>query len=222
MPQDLDSSSGGQLWVKKDKRLGPLSGQYFHTSYGKAATMYVMMDKIGDLVQGAVYRLPLKMESGTMRAATSPVDGLIYYSGLTGWQAGATQEGSIQRLRLTGEEGIYLKQAKARENRLELTFTETVEPEKLDPSSFAASAWNYRWSKGYGSPTFMLSEPDTRGTEELTIQDLSLSQDGKTLLVAIPGLQPCHNLKLDFAVTGANGSGLKGPVYFTIHKLPQS
>ena len=222
MPQDLDSSSGGQLWVKKDKRLGPLSGQYFHTSYGKAATMYVMMDKIGDLVQGAVYRLPLKMESGTMRAATSPVDGLIYYSGLTGWQAGATQEGSIQRLRFTGEEGIYLKQAKARENRLELTFTETVEPEKLDPSSFAASAWNYRWSKGYGSPTFMLSEPDTRGTEELTIQDLSLSQDGKTLLVAIPGLQPCHNLKLDFAVTGANGSGLKGPVYFTIHKLPQS
>ena len=115
-----------------------------------------------------------------------------------------------------------MKQAKARENRLELTFTETVEPEKLDPSSFAASAWNYRWSKGYGSPTFMLSEPDTRGTEELTIQDLSLSQDGKTLLVAIPGLQPCHNLKLDFAVTGANGSGLKGPVYFTIHKLPQS
>ena len=222
MPQDLDSSSGGQLWVKKDKRLGPLSGQYFHTSYGKAATMYVMMDKIGDLVQGAVYRLPLKMESGTMRAATSPGDGLIYYSGLTGWQAGATQEGSIQRLRFTGEEGIYLKQAKARENRLELTFTETVEPEKLDPSSFAASAWNYRWSKGYGSPTFMLSEPDTRGTEELTIQDLSLSQDGKTLLVAIPGLQPCHNLKLDFAVTGANGSGLKGPVYFTIHKLPQS
>ena len=222
MPQDLDSSSGGQLWVKKDKRLGPLSGQYFHTSYGKAATMYVMMDKIGDLVQGAVYRLPLRMESGTMRAATSPVDGLIYYSGLTGWQAGATQEGSIQRLRFTGEEGIYLKQAKARENRLELTFTETVEPEKLDPSSFAASAWNYRWSKGYGSPTFMLSEPDTRGTEELTIQDLSLSQDGKTLVVAIPGLQPCHNLKLDFAVTGANGSGLKGPVYFTIHKLPQS
>ena len=65
-------------------------------------------------MQGAVYSLPLKMESGTMRAAKSPVDGQLYYSGLTGWQAGATQEGSIQRLRYTGENGIYLKEAKAR------------------------------------------------------------------------------------------------------------
>ena len=53
----------------------------------------------------------------------------LYYSGLTGWQAGATQEGSIQRLRYTGEKGIYLTKAKARKNRLQLTFTEPVSSE---------------------------------------------------------------------------------------------
>jgi hypothetical protein len=222
MPQELDSSSGGQLWVEKDKRLGPLSGQYFHTSYGKAATMYVMMDKINNVMQGAVYSLPLKMESGTMRAAKSPVDGQLYYSGLTGWQAGATQEGSIQRLRYTGKTGIYLTEAKARKDRLQLTFTEPVSSESINKESFSASAWNYRWSKGYGSPQLRASEPETRGIDELAIDSLELSDDGLTLAVGIPKLIPCHNLKLNFAVTGKNGAELSGPVYFTIHELPES
>jgi hypothetical protein len=222
MPQELDSSSGGQLWVEKDKRLGPLSGQYFHTSYGKAATMYVMMDKINNVMQGAVYSLPLKMESGTMRAAKSPVDGQLYYSGLTGWQAGATQEGSIQRLRYTGKTGIYLTEAKARKDRLQLTFTEPVSSESINKESFSASAWNYRWSKGYGSPQLRASEPETRGIDELAIDSLELSDDRLTLTVGIPKLIPCHNLKLNFAVTGKNGAALSGPVYFTIHELPES
>ena len=222
MPQELDSSSGGQLWVEKDKRLGPLSGQYFHTSYGKAATMYVMMDKPGKVTQGAVYSLPLKMESGTMRAAQSPIDGQLYYSGLTGWQAGATQEGSIQRLRFTGKDGIYLREAKARKNRLELTFTDKVKPDSINMDSFHAVAWNYQWSKGYGSPSFKVSDPKTRGDDKLTIESINPSKDGKTLIVHIPDLAPCHNLKLDFTVDSSNGSKLSGPVYFTIHELPES
>ena len=222
MPQDLDSSSGGQLWVEKDKRLGPLSGQYFHTSYGKAATMYVMMDNTNNGMQGAVYSLPLKMESGTMRAAKSPVDGQLYYSGLTGWQAGATQEGSIQRLRYTAEKGIYLTEAKARKDRLQLTFTERVKPGSIAKESFTASAWNYQWSKGYGSPQLKPSDPLTRGVDELSIDSIALSDDGLTLTVGIPQLSPCHNLKLGFAVTGENGAELSGPVYFTIYKLPES
>jgi hypothetical protein len=222
MPQDLDSSSGGQLWVKKDERLGPLSGQYFHTSYGKAAIMYVMMDKIEDTVQGAVYRLPLKMESGTMRAATSPVDGMIYFSGLTGWQAGATQEGSIQRLRYTGMKGIYLKEAKARKKHLELTFTSPVKAEVFDQNSTYASAWNYKWSKGYGSPKFKISNPGERGIDDLNITTVKFSPDKRKLILEIPSLKPCHNLKLDFKLEGVDGAKLEGPVYFTIHKLPES
>ena len=156
-----------------------------------------------------------------MRAATNPIDGLIYYSGLTGWQAGATQEGSIQRLRHTGKKGIYLREAKARKNRLELTFTEPVNPDSIKNDSFAASAWNYRWSKGYGSPTFKISDPEIRGDDKLSIESIDLSNDGKKLIVQIPKLSPCHNLKLDFAVNGKNGASLAGPVYFTIHKLPE-
>ncbi len=218
MPQELDSSSGGQLWVEKDERLGPLSGQYFHTSYGKAATMYVMLDDLGHTMQGAVFSLPLKMESGTLRVAKNPLDGLLYYSGLTGWQAGATRDGSIQRLRHTGEKGIYLQNAIARKGRLELTFNTPVK--EVSEEGWEATAWNYRWSKEYGSPHLKVSEPRVEGVDTFRIKKLDRTNDGKKIIVHIPDLQPCHTLKLNFSVKGADATNLSGPVYFTIHELP--
>ena len=220
LPQELDSSCGAQLWVEKDDRLGPLSGQYFHTSYGKAATMYVMLDDLGDTVQGAVFSLPLKMESGTMRLAKSPIDGQLYYSGLTGWQSGATREGSIQRLRFTGEKGLYLLDAKARKGRLELTFNSPINESQLDSSNFKATAWNYRWSKEYGSPHFKVSDPTVEGTDTWEIEEFDLADGGRKLVISVPELQPCHTLKLDFTVAGPDETKLSGPVYFTIHELP--
>ena len=64
-----------------------------------------MIDEVDGVTQGAVFSIPMQMESGTLRAARNPKDGQIYYSGLTGWQAGGPKEGSIQRLRYTGKNG---------------------------------------------------------------------------------------------------------------------
>ena len=221
LPQELDSSSGSQLWVEKDDRFGPLSGHYFHTSYGRASTMVVMLDDLGDTVQGAVFSLPLKMESGTLRVAKNPVDGQLYYSGLTGWQAGASREGSIQRLRYTGKEGIYLEEAKARRGRLELTFSEPVPQGGVDQTKWAVSAWNYRWSKRYGSPKFKVSEPGEEGTDSFEIADIERVGDGRKIVVQVPELQPCHTLELEFSVAGEGSRKLSGSVYFTIHELPE-
>ena len=219
MPQELDSSCGSQLWVEKDQRFGPLSGRYFHTSYGRARTMYLILDDLGDILQGAVFSLPLPMESGTMRAAKNPVDGQLYFSGLTGWQAGATREGSIQRLRFTGEDGLYLIDAKARPGRVELTFSEPLA--SADTTSFEAEMWNYRWSRKYGSPHLKVSEPETEGADALEIGNGKFEDQGRKLVVPMPGLRPCHTLKLTFSVQGKNGAALAAPVYFTIHRLPE-
>ena len=112
-PEKLFSPSftclSGQLirwtaWVKKDKKTGPRVTVFSHP-YG-AATMYVMMDKIGDTVQGAVFRSPLKMNLAT-RAATSPVDGLTIRAYR---MAGRSSEGSIQRLRHTEIKAFAVKE----------------------------------------------------------------------------------------------------------------
>ena len=171
-------------------------------------------------MQGSVFSLPLKMESGTLRVAKNPIDGQLYYSGLTGWQAGATREGSIQRLRFTGEKGLYLQKAIARKGRLELSFNSPVKD--VSDDGWDATAWNYRWSKQYGSPHFKVSEPGVEGVDTLTIKNIDRAKDGRTLIVNIPDLQPCHTLKLNFSVKGEDATELSGPVYFTIHELPSS
>jgi len=46
LPQELDNSSGGQIWVDDD-RFGPLSGRLFHTSFGKGWLYYINDSKRG-------------------------------------------------------------------------------------------------------------------------------------------------------------------------------
>ncbi len=221
MPQELDSSSGSQLWVKKDDRFGPLSGHLFHASFGRARTMYVMIDEAEGVTQGAVFSIPMQMESGTLRVARNPRDGQLYFSGLTGWQAGGSKEGSIQRLRYTGEAGLYLLDARTREGRIELSFDEALDPSKLNLKDWKLEAWNYQWGKQYGSPHFKPSQAGEQGTEIWTIKDHELLDEGRRLVLRVPDLQTCHTLKLDFSVAAKDGLTLDGPVYFTIHHLPE-
>ena len=182
--------------------------------------MIVFIDEFDDTTQGAVFGLPLKMESGTMRLAQNPTDGQLYYSGLTGWQAGATREGSIQRLRYSGAEGLYLIDAKARQGRLLLTFNRPLDAKTLaQAKKWQASMWNYQRTSAYGSPHYKVTAPETEGTDTLAITGSELRQNGTQLILNVPQLQPCHTLKLDFAANSKGGSALEGPVYFTIHKL---
>lgn len=223
MPQELDSSSGSQLWVEKDERLGPLSGSYFHTSYGRARIIRLMLDEVeGGLTQAAAFPLPLTMESGTMRMAKNPIDGHLYTSGLTGWQAGATREGAIQRLRFSDVPGIHLIDAKAREGRLELSFDQPIDPASIEElEDWGVEAWNYRWSKNYGSPHFKVSEPGVEGADVLEIDEVRILDGGRRLAVSLPELEPCHTLQLTFQIGGVGGLELDGEVYFTIHELPE-
>ncbi|MEM9016292.1 MAG: hypothetical protein AAGC68_04710, partial [Verrucomicrobiota bacterium] len=217
MPQELDSSSGAQLWVEEDERFGPLSGSYFHTSYGRARTIQLYLDELENgVTQAAAFPLPLTMESGTMRIAKNPVDGQLYTSGLTGWQAGASREGSIQRIRYTGEEGLYLTNAKARDNRLELTFNKDVDSKMIENlEEWNATAWNYRWSEGYGSPHFKVTDPDVKGEDDWEISEIKI-EGGNKLIVVLPELEPCDTLRLNFQI-----GVLSGPLYFTIHEIPE-
>ena len=71
MPQEVDNSSGGQLWAE-DPRWGPLSGHLLHTSYEKGCLYYLMMQEVGDVTQAAIIKLPHQFTSGIMRARMNP------------------------------------------------------------------------------------------------------------------------------------------------------
>src|SRR5262249_51571545 len=73
MPQNVDNSSGGQVFVSGDK-WGPFKGEMLHTSYGAATLLHVMHETVNGQIQGGVYTFPLSFASGIMRGRFSPKD----------------------------------------------------------------------------------------------------------------------------------------------------
>lgn len=155
MPQDLDSSSGGQV-TADPRRFGPLSGRFMHTSFGKGWMYYLTIQDIGDSSNGAIIRLPHQFNTGIMRARVNPVDGQVYATGLTGWQGpNGGLDGGVQRLRYTGGDMVVLQSFAARKGQLRLTFNQPLDKETATKADrYNIEQWNYRWSAGYGSPHF--------------------------------------------------------------------
>lgn len=229
MPQELDNSSGGQIWVA-DPRFGPLAPSLIHTSFGKAWMYRVMIDDIGaglsptrsDLVQAAIVRLPFTFDAGIQRARVNPADGQVYAVGLSGWDGPPLgRDGCLQRVRYTGQSVVMLSDIKARAGALHLTFNTPLQTgAALDIKNYGCEQWNYRWTPNYGSAHWSVRQPNQEGHDHLDIQSISISDDGKQVAVHIKDLRPAQQTTLRFALPTADGRTIRDLVYLTIHRLP--
>lgn len=213
MPQSLDSSSGGQVWVE-DERWGPLSGRLFHTSFGKGWLYPMSLDERGEEVQAAIWRMPLQFDAGLQRARVNPVDGQVWGVGLSGWQGPAGGgDGCLQRVRYTGEEETLLLDARVEKGGIVLEFSEPIDGAKVEASHFRARQWNYRWTRNYGSAHYSVANPEERGEDDLSVTDATV--EGHRIVLRLPHLTPCHQLELTYTV-----GGVSHQVYFTVHEIP--
>ena len=76
-----------------------------------------------------------------------------------------------------------------------------------DPDSYGVQQWNYRWSAGYGSPEFRVSQPQAEGRAiSLTVRSATLQPDQRTVFLAIPELQPVMQIAIRFALEARGGT----------------
>ncbi|MHC4996175.1 MAG: DUF6797 domain-containing protein, partial [Planctomycetota bacterium] len=206
MPQELDNSSGGQLYVD-DERFGPLSGKLLHTSYGKAWMYYTLMQDFGDVSQAAVARLPFEFDAGIMRARVNPTDGQVYTVGLSGWggpRAGA--DGCLQRLRYAGVNEPMLTGWEVKPGGMELRFNAVIDGDSvLAPEAFVLEQWNYRWTENYGSEHYSVRDPERVGHDEVTISSVHLGDDGRSVFVSIPDIQPVDQMHMRLVLKTNDG-----------------
>jgi len=222
LPKSIDNSSGGQVWVTSDK-WGPYQGQLLHLAYGTCALFHVLPEKIGDEMQGGVVRFPLTFATGIMRARFNPVDGQLYVAGLKGWQTSASRDGALQRVRYTGAPARGVKEMKVTAKGVDLTFTETLDPASAaSPESYSVQAWNYVWSKAYGSPEFSPSEPSKKAHDEWPVRSARVSDDHRTVSLEIEGLRPVMQMRIQIRPNAADGTPLKLEVYNTVHRVPSN
>jgi glucose/arabinose dehydrogenase len=220
IPQALDNSSGGQVWVTSD-RWGPFQGHLLHTSYGTAWLFHVPHEFVGDQVQGGVVKFPLAFASGIMRGRFNPKDGQLYVCGLRGWQTTGVRDGCLQRVRYTGKPVHMLLAVHVRREALELTFTSPLDRERAtDPDAWGALQWNYVWSEKYGSPDWSVADPKKQGRDPVEIKAIRLSEDGRTVTLEIPGLRPVMQMQVRARLRAADGTPVPLELVHTINRVP--
>ena len=220
VPYGLDNSSGGQVYVTGDK-WGPLEGLPLFQSYGKCTVFYVMTEVVDGVTQAGMVQLPLKFQSGLMRARFNAKDGQLYMCGLKGWQTSATRDGGFYRVRFTGKKFIGPKALHVRPNGVEITFTEPMDSFTVnDTGNWSLEQWNLIYSGNYGSPEVSTTDAGVKSHDSVTVKSIKLSADQKTVLLEIPGIKPVDQMTIKFNLKAADGSTVSQEIFNTIHQVP--
>jgi hypothetical protein len=220
IPMSMDSSTGGQVWATGGK-WGPLDGHLLSTSYGKSTLLAILDEKVDGVAQGGAITLPLKFASGVMRPRFNPKDGQLYVVGLKGWQSNAVKDGCFQRVRYTGQPLRLPTALHAGKDQITISFPEPLATaEANDAGSFAIEAYNYHWWSTYGSPDLKPSKPAEKGRDRLEVKSASLSPDGKTVTLTVPGLKPVMQMEIKMHLRAADGAEIQTTIGSTINKLP--
>ncbi|MDB5351804.1 MAG: putative heme-binding protein [Planctomycetota bacterium] len=215
LPRGLDNSSGSQVTVPDD-RWGPFKGQMIHTSFGAGTHFLVLREQVDGQPQGAVVPLPGDFLSGVHRGRFSPKDGQLYVSGMSGWGSYTRDDGCFQRVRYTGDPVQLPVAFHAHENGVLVSFSAAVDRSVAEQiKNQFVQVWNYRYGSAYGSPELSTTHPGTAGHDPLTIRSIHVLDDGKTVFLELPEIQPVNQIHLRLRVN----TGEPRDVFGTIHKL---
>ncbi len=220
MPQAVDNSPGGEVWVTGGK-WGPWEGRMLHLSYGHCLLYGVTMETVDGVAQGSVVKFPFKFPSGIMRGRFHPKDGQLYVSGLNVWQSDAAKFGCFSRVRYTGASAAMTIGLRTLKDGVQLQFTGPLDAASAtDVQNYDITRWNYEWTGNYGSPDLKVSD-GTKGKDTVTIEKAVLSPDKKTLTLTLADMQPAMTLRLKFKIDSADGKPVEQEIHATIHRVPK-
>jgi hypothetical protein len=232
LPMAVDNSSGSQVWVPEGIDFGLAAGTLLHLSYGQSSIYQVLTTPRGQVMQGGVVKLPIRLQSSAMRARFHK-DGSMYVLGFRGWQTNAATECAFQRVRHHANITVPTPE------KLEYTPTgiRLKFPVKLDAelaediASYSAERWNYVIGPQYGSGEFSVDQPDLeaekkalehesqkhRKRDTVEIQSAKLLPDGQTVDLTLAGMKPAMTLKVTYDVEDQNANVMAGELNATVY-----
>jgi len=222
IPYDMDNSCGSHVWVTSDK-FGPLKGEMLYLSYGKSSLFTVLKEKVGNTMQGGVVKLPLKFDTGIMRARFNAQDGQLYVAGLRGWQTTAAKDCGFQRVRYTGAPVNMPTNFHIKHDGVEIMFSSPLDPSiAKDVQNYAVEQWNLKWSSDYGSDEYSVIDPKEKAHDPVDVEKATLSPDGKTVFLKLEEVVPVMQMKIQMKLKSASGAPMDYSIYNTINKVPKA
>ncbi len=208
----FDRSPSELLWVESEK-WGPLNGSLLNFSYGYGKVYIVPHENIDGQMQGGMCEFPIKQfPTGVMRGRFHPGDGQLYCCGMFAWAGSQQQPGGLYRIRYTGQPVHLPVGLHATKNGVEIQFSGEVDSDSgCDPKNFAVTVWDLKRTANYGSKHF--------NERRLEVSSAELADDGQTVTLTIPELQPTWGMEINYAIKKSNGEPLRGKIHNTIHRM---
>jgi hypothetical protein len=215
----VDNSGGAQVWVTSEK-WGPMKGRLLHLSYGQASLLSMLTEEVNGQVQGGAVRIPVKFETGSMRARFNQRDGQLYVAGLRGWQTKGAKDAAFYRVRYTGKPVQMQSSLRVTDKGIHVGFFNPVDATTAaDIENYSIQQYNYRWTQDYGSADYKVTNPQEKGRDAVEIKSVKLSADNKSVFLEVPGLQPVMQMRIKMNIKAADGTPLPAEVVNTINTV---
>ena len=210
-----DRSPAELLWADSEQ-WGPLNGSLLNLSYGYGKVFVVMPQFVGETKQAGMVELPVpQIPTGLMRGRFNPKDGQFYGCGMSAWATNQMiQVGGLYRIRYTGKPLYLPVKMNALKSGIELVFADPIDKASAENlSNFTITTWDLKRSRRYGS--------DRHNVQQLKVDEVQLAEDGKTLLLSLPDIQPTWVMEIKYELKTPKGDVFSGVVTNTIYELAE-
>ena len=215
--QKHDRSPAELLWADSD-RWGPLQGNLLSFSYGYGKIFSIMPQFMEDGTrQAGMIELPVpQFPTGIMRGRFNPVNGQLYVLGMSAWATNQMiQVGGMYRVRYTGKPLHFPVSMEAVSEGIQITFASALDKNAAESkTNYTIQTWDLKRTSDYGS--------DRYNIQELDIDNISLSDDQKTVLIRMPDIKPTWIMEISYALESNEGTSIEGVIQNTIYDLEKS
>jgi hypothetical protein len=223
LPKGVDRSPAAAVWVSSDK-WGLPKDSVVSISYGTGRIWNLMYEPVKGpnvQVQGAVTKMPFaEFPTGVMRGRFHKDDGQLYVCGLVGWSSNKSKPGGFWRIRYAGKPLHIPLKFQVVKDGVVVNFSKPIDKETAtDADSYQVQMWNYKWAANYGSPEYKVNG-EGKGRDTLSVKSATLSADGKSVYLQMPGLKPCMQIRVKYDLDAADGSALAQEIYGSVFVIP--
>ena len=219
IPHEVNASALSQVWLF-GARMGPLNDGLVYIGFNRPELFRVLLNDRTEKPQAAVVSITRAFEFPTLNGSVNPADGQLYVAGfqILGWGTTATRLAGLGRVRFTGAPSTIPRAVVPMDKGVLLRFDVALDPSSArDPDRYTIASWHYKRTYQYGSPQF--KGDGTPGVDQLTPSHAYLSQDGRAVFLAIPGIKPVMQMRVGWSLVAADGSTMTDSAAFTPYEL---
>ena len=219
IPHSVNASAISQVWLF-DARMGSLNDALIHIGFNRPEIFRVLLNDRGTRPQAAVVSITRAFRFPPLNGSVNPADGQLYLAGfqIIGWGTTATSHAGVGRVRYTGAASTLPRELVPMDKGILLRFDVPLAAKQaVDPRNYSLASWQYLRTYKYGSP--QLKADGTPGIDTHAASRAYLSRDGRSVFIAVPGLKPVMQMRLQWSLATATGRPFSESAYFTPYEL---